>query len=166
MTPPLLLSCTAYNGSQKIPSYHCYSENQAFCCLLTCHHLPILVHSYAICSIHLCRPDLFSYKDDGQCKAEQRALVGKERMTPLYFVVVVVCSPDPGGVLASVVLVFKFASADSKATSWGHVNRVLRRRLKTNSTFLNVDQSTLRLTGKCLRFVFLVLNLFLILCCS
>uniref|UniRef100_A0A8D0EI49 Peptidase S1 domain-containing protein n=1 Tax=Strix occidentalis caurina TaxID=311401 RepID=A0A8D0EI49_STROC len=58
-----------------------------------------------------------------------------------------VCSPDPGGVLASVVLVFKFATADSKATSWDHVNRVLRRRLKTSSTFLNVDQSTLRLTG-------------------
>ncbi|NXV78313.1 TM11E protease, partial [Atlantisia rogersi] len=63
---------------------------------------------------------------------------------------VVSLSPDPGGVLASVVLVFKFASADSKATSWGHVNRVLRRRLKTSSTFLNVDQSTLKLTGKCL----------------
>ncbi|KAF1479216.1 Transmembrane protease serine 11E, partial [Eudyptes chrysocome] len=66
---------------------------------------------------------------------------------------VVSLSPDPGGVLASVVLVFKFASADSRATSWGHVNRVLRRRLKTSSTFLNVDQSTLTLTGKCLRFV-------------
>ncbi|NXS72710.1 TM11E protease, partial [Pandion haliaetus] len=66
---------------------------------------------------------------------------------------VVSLSPDPGGVLASVVLVFKFASADSKAMSWGHVNSVLRRRLKTSSTFLNVDQSTLRLTGKCLRFV-------------
>ncbi|KAK4817836.1 hypothetical protein QYF61_000671 [Mycteria americana] len=77
---------------------------------------------------------------------------------------VVSLSPDPGGVLASVVLVFKFASADSKAMSWGHVNSVLRRRLKTSSIFLNVDQSTLRLTGKCLRFVFLAWNLFLILC--
>ncbi|NXL33365.1 TM11E protease, partial [Glaucidium brasilianum] len=67
---------------------------------------------------------------------------------------VVSLSPDPGGVLASVVLVFKFATADSKATSWGHVNRVLRRRLKTSSTFLNVDQSTLRLTGKYLRTAF------------
>ncbi|NXE27271.1 TM11E protease, partial [Ardeotis kori] len=66
---------------------------------------------------------------------------------------VVSLSPDPGGVLASVVLVFKFASADSKAVSWGHVNRVLHRKLKTSSTFLNVDQSTLRLTGKCLRFL-------------
>ncbi|NWX50039.1 TM11E protease, partial [Steatornis caripensis] len=66
---------------------------------------------------------------------------------------VVSLSPDPGGVLASVVLVFKFASTDSKATSLGHVNSVLSRRLKTNSTFLNVDQSTLRLTGKCLRLV-------------
>ncbi|KFZ68917.1 Transmembrane protease serine 11E, partial [Podiceps cristatus] len=65
---------------------------------------------------------------------------------------VVSLSPDPGGVLASVVLVFKFASADSNATNWGHVNRVLRRRLKTSSTFLNIDQSTLRLTGKCLRY--------------
>ncbi|NWH25935.1 TM11E protease, partial [Grus americana] len=67
---------------------------------------------------------------------------------------VVSLSPDPGGVLASVVLVFKFASADSKATSWGHINRVLHRRLKTSSTFLNVDQSTLRLIGKCLRAAF------------
>ncbi|NXL64428.1 TM11E protease, partial [Chordeiles acutipennis] len=67
---------------------------------------------------------------------------------------VVSLSPDPGGVVASVVLVFKFASTDSKATSWGHVNRVLRERLKTSSTFLNVDLSTLRLTGKCLRAAF------------
>ncbi|KAM9381876.1 transmembrane protease serine 11E-like [Phaethornis superciliosus] len=55
-------------------------------------------------------------------------------------------SPDPGGVLASVLLVFRFASADSKATNWGHVNRVLRRRLQTSSRSLSVDQSTLRLT--------------------
>ncbi|NXA17653.1 TM11E protease, partial [Ibidorhyncha struthersii] len=66
---------------------------------------------------------------------------------------VVSLSPERGGVLASVVLVFKFASSDNKATSWGHVNRVLRRRLQTSSTFLDVDQSTIRLTGKCLRFV-------------
>ncbi|NXE80370.1 TM11E protease, partial [Cochlearius cochlearius] len=66
---------------------------------------------------------------------------------------VVSLSPDPGGVLASVVLVFKFPSADSKATGWGHVYRVLRGRLKTSSTFLNVDQSTLTLTGKCLTFL-------------
>ncbi|NXS44886.1 TM11E protease, partial [Balaeniceps rex] len=59
---------------------------------------------------------------------------------------VVSLSPDPGGVLASVVLVFKFAFADSKAVSWDHVNGVLHRRLKPSSTFLNVDQSTLRLT--------------------
>ncbi|XP_049670715.1 transmembrane protease serine 11E-like isoform X1 [Accipiter gentilis] len=59
---------------------------------------------------------------------------------------VVSLSPDPDGVLASVVLVFKFASADSKAISWGHVNSVLRRSLKTSSTYLDVDQSTLRLT--------------------
>lgn len=65
-----------------------------------------------------------------------------------------VCSPDAGRVLASVLLVFKFPSADNKATTWGHVNSVLHRRLKTSSTFLDVDQSTLRLTGKCLRFVF------------
>ncbi|NXK95417.1 TM11E protease, partial [Formicarius rufipectus] len=61
---------------------------------------------------------------------------------------VVSLSPDPGGVLASVVLVFKFASADSEATTWGQVNRVLRRRLQTTSMDLNVDQSTIRLTGK------------------
>ncbi|XP_009879429.1 PREDICTED: transmembrane protease serine 11E-like [Charadrius vociferus] len=59
---------------------------------------------------------------------------------------VVSLSPERGGVLASVVLVFKFASSDSKATSWGHINRVLRRRLQTSSTFLDVDQSTIRLT--------------------
>ncbi|NXG70201.1 TM11E protease, partial [Baryphthengus martii] len=64
---------------------------------------------------------------------------------------VVSLSPDPGGVLASVVLVFKFASADSKATCWDHVNRVLHKRLKTSSTFLSIDQSTLTLTGKCLK---------------
>ncbi|NXY43545.1 TM11E protease, partial [Ceuthmochares aereus] len=63
---------------------------------------------------------------------------------------VVSLSPDPRGVLASVVLVFKFASADSKALSWSHVNSVLRRRLKPSATFLNVDLSTLTLTGKCL----------------
>ncbi|NXE88534.1 TM11E protease, partial [Menura novaehollandiae] len=67
---------------------------------------------------------------------------------------VVSLSPDPGGVLASVVLVFKFPSADSKATTWGHVNRVLLRRLKSTSMSLNVDQSTVRLTGKCLRAAF------------
>ncbi|NXD63943.1 TM11E protease, partial [Eolophus roseicapillus] len=72
---------------------------------------------------------------------------------------VVSLSPDAGGVLASVVLVFKFASADSKATSWSHVNNVLRRRLKSSSTFLNVDESTLRLTGKWLRFVGAVFSL-------
>ncbi|NWU76816.1 TM11C protease, partial [Onychorhynchus coronatus] len=66
---------------------------------------------------------------------------------------VVSLSPDPGGVLASVVLVFKFASADSEATTWSHINRVLRRRLKTTSMDLDVDQSTIRLTGKCFRFV-------------
>ncbi|XP_072192028.1 transmembrane protease serine 11E-like [Excalfactoria chinensis] len=59
---------------------------------------------------------------------------------------VVSLSPDPGGVLVSVALVFKFASADSKATSWSHVNSVLRRRLETSSTFLNVDKSTIKLT--------------------
>ncbi|KFQ26661.1 Transmembrane protease serine 11E, partial [Merops nubicus] len=64
---------------------------------------------------------------------------------------VVSLSPDPGGVLASVVLVFRFPSADGKASTWGHVNSVLRRRLKTSSTFLEVDQSTLALRGKCLR---------------
>ncbi|KFU86199.1 Transmembrane protease serine 11E, partial [Chaetura pelagica] len=56
-------------------------------------------------------------------------------------------SPDPGGVLASVLLVFRFPSADSRATSLGHINRVLRRRLQTTSSFLNVDLSTLRVTG-------------------
>ncbi|NXD23007.1 TM11E protease, partial [Spelaeornis formosus] len=66
---------------------------------------------------------------------------------------VVSLSPDPVGVLASVVLVFKFPSADSEATTWGQVHRVLLRRLKATSTYLNVDQSTIRLTGKCLRFV-------------
>lgn len=75
-----------------------------------------------------------------------------------------VCSPDPGGVLVSVALVFKFPSADSKTTSWSHVNSVLRRRLEISSTFLNVDQSTIKLTGKWLRFVFIAWNLFLILC--
>ncbi|NXG55704.1 TM11E protease, partial [Hemiprocne comata] len=63
-------------------------------------------------------------------------------------------SPDPAGVFASVLLVFRFPSADSKAMSWGHINRVLRRRLKTSSSFLNVDLSTLTLTGKCLRAAF------------
>lgn len=87
----------------------------------------------------------------------------RENNTTLFLLV---CSPERGGVLASVVLVFKFTSSDSKATSWGHVNRVLRRRLQTSSTFLDVDQSTIRLTGKCLRFVFLAWNLFLILYCS
>ncbi|NXU19317.1 TM11E protease, partial [Pardalotus punctatus] len=67
---------------------------------------------------------------------------------------VVSLSQDPGGVLASVVLVFKFPSADSEATTRGHVNRVLLRRLKATSTYLNVDQSTIRLTGKCLRAAF------------
>ncbi|KFQ25561.1 Transmembrane protease serine 11E [Mesitornis unicolor] len=52
---------------------------------------------------------------------------------------VVSLSPDPAGVLASVVLVFKFASSDSKTTSWGRVHRVLRRRLTTSSNSLNVD---------------------------
>ncbi|NXE37315.1 TM11E protease, partial [Ptilorrhoa leucosticta] len=66
---------------------------------------------------------------------------------------VVSLSPDPGGVLASVVLVFKFPSADSEATTWGHVNRVLLRRLKVTSTYLNVDQSTITLTGKSLFFI-------------
>uniref|UniRef100_A0A8D2NNY8 Peptidase S1 domain-containing protein n=1 Tax=Zosterops lateralis melanops TaxID=1220523 RepID=A0A8D2NNY8_ZOSLA len=72
-----------------------------------------------------------------------------------------VCSPDPLGVLASVVLVFKFPSADSEATTWGQVHRVLLRRLKATSTYLDVDQSTVRLTGKCLRFVCSAWNLFL-----
>ncbi|XP_057232733.1 transmembrane protease serine 11E-like isoform X2 [Malurus melanocephalus] len=34
----------------------------------------------------------------------------------------------------------------SEATTWGHVNRVLLRRLKATSTYLDVDQSTVRLT--------------------
>ncbi|XP_009896953.2 transmembrane protease serine 11E-like [Dryobates pubescens] len=55
-------------------------------------------------------------------------------------------SPDPGGVFASVLLVFKFPSADSEAVTWGHVNRVLHRRLRTISSPLNIDQSTLSLT--------------------
>jgi len=75
----------------------------------------------------------------------------RENDTTLFLLV---CSPDPGGVLASVVLVFKFAAGDSKDTSWGLVDKVLRERLQTVSTFLNIDQSTLTLTGKCLRFVF------------
>ncbi|NWU92712.1 TM11E protease, partial [Upupa epops] len=54
--------------------------------------------------------------------------------------------PDPDGVLASVVLVFKFPSADSKEATWDHVNHVLRRRLNSGSSFLNVDKTTLRLT--------------------
>lgn len=84
----------------------------------------------------------------------------------LHHLFLLVCSPDPGGVLASVVLVFKFPSADSEAATWGQVNRVLLRRLRATSTYLNVDQSTLRLTGKCLRFVFSAWSLFLTLCCS
>lgn len=87
----------------------------------------------------------------------------RENDTTLFLLV---CSPDPGGVLASVVLVFKFVSADSQATSLGHINRVLRIRLQTSSNSLNVDQSTLIITGKCLRFVFSGWNFFLILCCS
>ncbi|NXT99536.1 TM11E protease, partial [Buphagus erythrorhynchus] len=67
---------------------------------------------------------------------------------------VVSLSPDPVGVLASVVLVFKFTSADSEATTWSQVNRVLLRRLKATSTYLNVDQSTIRLTGKYLSTAF------------
>ncbi|NXE59156.1 TM11E protease, partial [Calcarius ornatus] len=67
---------------------------------------------------------------------------------------VVSLSPDPVGVLASVVLVFKFPSADSEATTRGQVNRVLLRRLKAISSLLNVDQSTIKLTGKCLRAAF------------
>ncbi|XP_064004635.1 transmembrane protease serine 11E-like isoform X2 [Pogoniulus pusillus] len=59
---------------------------------------------------------------------------------------VVSLSPDPGGVLASVLLVFKFPSADSEAATRGHVNSVLRRRLRTISSPLSVDQSTLSLT--------------------
>ncbi|NXN79617.1 TM11E protease, partial [Bombycilla garrulus] len=59
---------------------------------------------------------------------------------------VVSLSPDPLGVLASVVLVFKFPSADSEAATLGQVNRVLLRRLKATSTYLDVDQSTIRLT--------------------
>ncbi|NWX89097.1 TM11C protease, partial [Nothoprocta ornata] len=66
---------------------------------------------------------------------------------------VVSISPDPGGVLAYVVLVFKFASTDNEAATWGHINRVLRKGLQASSTFLEVDQSTLGLTGKCHRFV-------------
>ncbi|NWI12658.1 TM11C protease, partial [Crypturellus soui] len=61
---------------------------------------------------------------------------------------VVSISPDPGGVLAYVVLVFKFASTDNEAATWGHINRVLRKGLQASATFLEVDQSTLRLTGK------------------
>ncbi|NWY37216.1 TM11E protease, partial [Sylvia atricapilla] len=67
---------------------------------------------------------------------------------------VVSLSPDPVGVLASVVLVFKFPSADSEATTRGQVQRVLLRRLKATSTYLDVDQSSVRLTGKCLRAAF------------
>ncbi|XP_067153414.1 transmembrane protease serine 11C-like isoform X1 [Apteryx mantelli] len=59
---------------------------------------------------------------------------------------VVSLSPDPGGVLAYVVLVFKFASTDNEAATWGHINRVLRKGLKASTAFLEVDQSTLRLT--------------------
>ncbi|XP_064273360.1 transmembrane protease serine 11E isoform X2 [Passer domesticus] len=59
---------------------------------------------------------------------------------------VVSLNPDPLGVLASVVLVFKFPSADSEAATWGQVNRVLLRRLKAISTNLNIDQSTITLT--------------------
>ncbi|XP_068797236.1 transmembrane protease serine 11C-like [Struthio camelus] len=59
---------------------------------------------------------------------------------------VVSLSPDPGGVLAYVVLVFKIASADNEAATWGRINSVLRKGLKASTTFLEVDQSTLRLT--------------------
>lgn len=135
---------------------------RSFCSLLPCHHFPLLEHRHTICSGHLCRPDLFSYKEGRQYKAISGALAGKENYTVCFLV----CSPDPVGVLASVVLVFKFPSADSEATTRGQVNRVLLRRLKATSTFLNVDQSTIKLTGKCLRFVFSAWNLFLTLCCS
>ncbi|NWX20097.1 TM11E protease, partial [Aegotheles bennettii] len=59
-------------------------------------------------------------------------------------------SLDPDGVLATLLLIFRFSTAASKATRWGHVNHVLRRGLNPSSTFLNVDLSTLKLTGKCL----------------
>lgn len=75
----LLLSSTAYTCSQKIPSDHCHSKK--LCCLLTCHHLPLLEHSHVICSGHLCRPDLFSYKEGRQYKGEPGALIGKENHT-------------------------------------------------------------------------------------
>ncbi|XP_065592859.1 transmembrane protease serine 11E [Cyrtonyx montezumae] len=58
---------------------------------------------------------------------------------------VVTLSPDPGGVLVSVALVFKFTSADSRETSWRHVDSVLQRRLETSSTFLKVDPSSIKL---------------------
>lgn len=79
MIPSLLLSSTAYNCSQKIPSDHCHSKK--FCCLLRCHHLPLFEPSHAICSGHLCRPDLFSYKEGNPYKAEPGALVGRENNT-------------------------------------------------------------------------------------
>lgn len=43
------------------------------------------MHNYAIHFMHLGRPDLFLYKEGRWCKAEQRGLVSKERMTPLCF---------------------------------------------------------------------------------
>lgn len=79
MIPSLLLTSTAYNCCQKIPSDHSHSKK--FYCLLTRHHLPLLEHSHAICSGHLCRPDLCSYKEGRQYRAEPGTLVGKENDT-------------------------------------------------------------------------------------
>ncbi|XP_006027591.2 transmembrane protease serine 11B-like protein [Alligator sinensis] len=59
---------------------------------------------------------------------------------------VVSLSPDPTGVVAQVVLMFEFVSADSQAGNQERVNKVLHMQMKTYTGSLEIDPSSFKLT--------------------
>ncbi|XP_067413458.1 transmembrane protease serine 11C-like [Emydura macquarii macquarii] len=60
---------------------------------------------------------------------------------------VVHLNPDARGVAVEVVLMFHFSSNDNREALWERVNSILRRRLQTNTGYLEIDPSTFKLAG-------------------
>lgn len=68
--------------------------------------------------------------------------------------VLLVCSPDIGGVMAQVVLMFLFSATDNKAAFLGKVDSVLQKKLNKYSGPVRIDLASSTISGKCLMALF------------
>ncbi|XP_013913402.1 PREDICTED: transmembrane protease serine 11E-like [Thamnophis sirtalis] len=64
---------------------------------------------------------------------------------------VVRLSPGNDGVLADVLLIFRFIATDNKETLWTNIYQSLLKKLKSSTWPLSIDISSYKLSGKCYR---------------